>query len=428
VNKPKSLNTFLILWVGITLSTIGSQMTNFAVTLWAWEATEKATPLALILFFTQTPRIIASLFAGIIVDTWNRKYLMMLGDSVSAISTVIILGLLLTDNLQIWHLYLTGAINGLFSYFQDLAFSTSMAMIVPKEHYTRATVMEDYLTYSGGEILAPFLATFIYYKSGLSGVLIIDLLTFICAIFTVVIVKIPQPSVNINHQESIYKKLTFGFRYIFNHPSLLMLLIFLLTTNFISNIAWGIFPAMILARSNNSGEILASVQGAMGLGGVIGGIAFTFWGGFKNRVNGLLVGNILTEFSSCLIGLFKIPYLWMLSGFLMSIFAPLIGSSNQSIWLSKVEPSIQGRVFASRYFIAQVMSPLGLLISGFLADNFFEQNLKYLTMFTPIFGNSEGSGMAFQYALFSSLGIIISLIFYRFKVLRNLEKIFPDIS
>ncbi len=426
MNKAQNLNTFLILWVGITLSTIGSQMTNFAVTLWAWEATEKATPLALILFFTQTPRIIASLFAGVIVDSWNRKYLMMLGDSVSAISTVIILWLLLTNNLQIWHLYLTGAINGLFSYFQDLAFSTSMALIVPKEYYTRATVMEDYLTYSGGEILAPFLATFFYYQSGLKGVLVIDLLTFLCAIFTVIIVKIPQPKINITRRESIYQKLTFGFRYIFNHSSLLSLLLFLLTANFISNIAWGIFPAMILARSNNSGEILASVQGAMGLGGVLGGIAFTFWGGFKNRVNGLLLGNILTEFSSCLIGLFKIPFLWMVSGFLMSFFAPLIGSSNQSIWLSKIEPSIQGRVFASRYFIAQVMSPLGLLISGFLADNFFEKYISNFPRLTPIFGNSEGAGMAFQYALFSSLGIIISLIFYRFKVLRNLEKIFPD--
>lgn len=426
MNKSKNLNTFLILWVGITLSTIGSQMTNFAVTLWAWEATEKATPLALILFFTQTPRIIASLFAGVIVDSWNRKYLMMLGDSIAAISTVGILTLLLTDNLQIWHLYFTGAINGLFSYFQDLAFSTSMAMIVPKEHYTRATVMEDYLTYSAGEILAPFLATFIYYQSGLKGVLIIDLLTFFCAIFTVITVKIPQPKVTIIHRESIYQKLTFGFRYIFNHPSLLILLIFLLTTNFISNIAWGIFPAMILARSNNSGEILASVQGAMGLGGVIGGIAFTFWGGFKNRVNGLLLGNILTEFSSCLIGLFKISFLWMFSGFLMSFFSPLIGSSNQSIWMSKIDPSIQGRVFASRYFIAQVMSPLGLLISGFLADNFFEPNIKYLTIFMPIFGSNNGSGMALQYSIFSGLGVIITLLFYRLKILRNLEKILPD--
>ncbi|PHV61918.1 MFS transporter [Cyanobacterium aponinum] len=426
MNKAKNLNTFLILWIGITLSTIGSQMTNFAVTLWAWEATEKATPLALILFFTQTPRIIASLFAGVIVDSWNRKYLMMLGDSVSAISTVIILGLFLTNNLQIWHLYLTGAINGLFSYFQDLAFSTSMTMIVPKEHYTRATVMEDYLTYSGGEILAPFLATFIYYQFNLKGVLIIDLLTFLCAIFTVIIVKVPQPQATVNHRESIYNKLTFGFRYIFSHPSLLSLLLFLLSANFVSNIAWGIFPAMILARSNNSGEILAYVQGTMGLGGVIGGIAFTFWGGFKNRVNGLLLGNILTEFSSCLIGLFKIPYLWMLSGFFMSFFAPLIGSSNQSIWLSKIDPSIQGRVFASRYFIAQVMSPLGLLISGFLADNFFEKNISYFSFLNPIFGNEEGAGMALQYALFSACGIIITLFFYRLSRLRNLEKILPD--
>ncbi|MBF2058128.1 MAG: MFS transporter [Cyanobacterium sp. T60_A2020_053] len=427
MDKPKNLNTFLILWVGITLSTIGSQMTNFAVTLWAWEATEKATPLALIVFFVQTPRIIASLFAGVIVDSYNRKYLMMLGDSIAGVSTIIILYLLVTDNLQIWHLYFTGAINGLFSYFQDLAFSTSMAMIVPKKDYTRATVMEDYLTYSAGEILAPFLATFFYYRSGLSSVLIIDLITFLIAIFTVIIVKIPQPKKEFNHYESLPQRLSFGFRYIFNHPSLLALLLFLLTANFFSNIAWGIFPAMILARSNNSGEVLALVQGALGVGGVVGGIIFTLWRGFKNRVNGLLLGNILTEFSSFCLALFNVPAWWMLSGFFMSFFSPLIGSSNQSIWLSKVDPSFQGRVFASRYFIAQVMSPFGLLISGLLADNFFEPLFNNSNILSPIFGTAEGAGMAFQYTIFSFLGIIITIVFWQLDISKNLEKNVPDI-
>jgi len=421
MNQPKNLNTFLTLWVGITLSTIGTQMTNFAITLWAWEATEKATPLALIIFFVQAPRIIASLFAGIIVDSFNRKYLMMLGDTVAGISTMAILTLLLTDNLQIWHLYCTGAVNGLFSYFQDLAFSTSMVMIVPKKDYARATVMEDYLTYSGGEILAPFLATFFYYQQGLSSILIIDLLTFFIAIFTVIIVQIPQPPHNFNHQENLRDKLTFGFRYIFNKSSLLALLIFLLIANFVSNIAWGIFPAMILARTNNSGTILAMIQGAMGIGGVVGGISLTLWRGFRNRVKGLLLGNFLTEFNSVLIGIFQLPSFWMVSAFFMSFFAPLVGSCNQSIWLSKVEPSIQGRVFASRYFIAQIMSPVGLLISGFLADNVFEKYFNSGSIFNFIFGAGEGSGMALQYSLFSFVGVIVTLIAFRFRVLNDLE-------
>ncbi|MEM7716100.1 MAG: MFS transporter, partial [Cyanobacteria bacterium P01_A01_bin.68] len=53
------MRTFLIIWIGQLASLLGSEMTNFALTIWAWEVTEQATPLSLILFFTQTPRIIA---------------------------------------------------------------------------------------------------------------------------------------------------------------------------------------------------------------------------------------------------------------------------------------------------------------------------------------------------------------------------------
>ena len=82
-------------------------MSEFALTLWAWELTGSATALALVGFFSLLPRIFISIFAGIIVDRFNRKYLMMLGDAIAAISTVGILLLHLTGNLAIWHLYLS---------------------------------------------------------------------------------------------------------------------------------------------------------------------------------------------------------------------------------------------------------------------------------------------------------------------------------
>ena len=128
------MRTFLIIWIGQLASLLGSEMTNFALTIWAWEVTEQATPLSLILFFTQTPRIIAALFAGVLVDRMNRKKLMILGDLVAGFSTIAILILYLTNNLQIWHLYLSADVNGLLGYLQTLAYYTSLSIIVPKQH------------------------------------------------------------------------------------------------------------------------------------------------------------------------------------------------------------------------------------------------------------------------------------------------------
>jgi hypothetical protein len=98
--------------------------------------------------------------------------------------------------------------------------------------------------------------------------------------------------------------------------------------------------------------------------------------------------------------------------------------------MSKVEPGVQGRVFASRFLIAQITSPIGLAIAGPLADYVFEPAMQPSGMLAGIlgsvFGTGEGSGMALQYTLFSLLGSAIGLGGYLFPVLRDVEKLVRD--
>ena len=95
------MRTFTLIWFGQLVSAIGSRMTFFALTLWAWEATGSATALALVGLFFQLPQIPTTLFAGVIVDRFNRKTLMLLGDATTAIATLIIGGLSLTQQIKI---------------------------------------------------------------------------------------------------------------------------------------------------------------------------------------------------------------------------------------------------------------------------------------------------------------------------------------
>ncbi|MGD1807101.1 MFS transporter [Dapis sp. BLCC M126] len=430
--EPTSLQTFFIIWGGQLVSTIGSNMTSFAIAIWAWELTGKATPLSLILFFTQTPTVIAACFAGILVDRWNRKQLMIVGDAIAALSTIAILLLLLNNNLQIWHLYVTTAINGLFGYFQSLAYSASMSTIVPKQHYARCSAMSS-LKLASSVILGPALAGAFYPIISLKGILLIDVITCIIAGTTLLLVHIPQPSIpkieNFSDNK-ILPELTFGFRYIFARPSLLALLTFLLTNNFVDKVGMAVFSSMILARTNNNPEILASVNIAFGVGASIGAMMFSIWGGPKLRIHGILIGTGVTQFAKILFSLAREPLIWIVTATSGGFFMPWLGSCNQAIWLSKVEPGIQGRIFASRFLIAQITTPLGLGISGPLADNIFEPAMEtggsLANIFGGLFGTGAGAGMALQIALFSGLGIVICLCGYSFHNLRNVEFILPD--
>jgi DHA3 family macrolide efflux protein-like MFS transporter len=437
-HQPISLRTFLIIWAGQFASILGSQMTSFAVTIWAWELTERATPLSLIIFFTRVPTVIAATFAGILVDRWNRKWLMLAGDAIAGLSTIVILLLWWTQSLEIWHLYVTSAVNSFFGYFQGLAYSASMSMIVPKQHYMRATAMDSYLTPFGSDILAPALAATLYAIGGLSSVLTVDLVTFMIAVLTLLTVYIPQPSRNEADageteqmgDRPLWRELTFGFRYLLQQPSLLALLGYLMASVLVSTMTSPIYAPMILARSGNDAGVLASVQSAAGMGGVVGAVVLSSWGGSKRRIHGLLLGNALAYGNEVILGLLRSPVVWLPVSFLGAFFSPFVGSSNQAIWLAKVKPDVQGRVFATRFLIAQIIAPLGLIISGPLADRVFEPAMMpdgaLAGLLGGLFGTGTGAGMALQYSLICFLGVLIGLGGYGFRPLRDVETIVPD--
>ncbi len=175
-------------------------------------------------FFSLLPSIIITPISGVIVDRFNRKFLMMVGDTVAVFSTIVILLLHLTNNLQIWHFYITGAIVGTFNQFQFLAYSASVSLMIPKKHYTRASSLQFVSGY-GSNIIAPALAGYLYTIIGFLGIWLIDIFTFAIAISSLLFVSIPQPPPTKNESEiNIWQDLGFGWRYITTNKNLLALL------------------------------------------------------------------------------------------------------------------------------------------------------------------------------------------------------------
>jgi len=432
--SPTSMRTFSILWCGQMVSTIGSYMTAFTLTIWAWELTGQATALALVAFFTQVPRVLVSPLAGVIVDRYNRKLLMMVGDGVAAFSSLAILLLFLAGHLQIWHLYVAGVLEGTFGQIQELAATASITMLVPKQHYTRATGMISTLHY-GSNIIAPALASVLYSIIGLSGILSIDIITFAVAVSTVLFVDIPQPHVEDTQNQPQSpkfncKELIFGFKYIFSRPSLLALLIVAALFQFAHDLGAALYSPMILARSGNNTQVLGSVAAAAGVGGVVGAIFVSTWGAPKHKIHGLLLGMIGAGLSKIVFGLNRMPLIGIVAQFCSSLNFPLMGSCRDAIWLSKVNLNLQGRVFATRATIMLVTSAIAPLIAGFLADRVLEPAMmpggNLANIFGSIFGTGHGAGIALLYVLTSICLLLVGLGGYTFKNLREVENNLPD--
>ena len=149
--KPSGMKTFMVMWVGQLVSLLGSAMSGFAIPIWLFGETERVQELALLGLAFMLPLIIMSPIAGTIVDRNNRKAMMMLSDLAAGLTTIAIFILMATDSLQIWHLYITSAINGTFQTFQWPAYSAAISVMIPKEQYGRAHGLTS-LAKNGSEI------------------------------------------------------------------------------------------------------------------------------------------------------------------------------------------------------------------------------------------------------------------------------------
>ncbi|MEM6256491.1 MAG: MFS transporter, partial [Cyanobacteria bacterium P01_D01_bin.156] len=318
-------------------------------------------------------------------------------------------------------------VNGLFGYIQNLAYSASVSLLVPEKHYTRAAAFEAALT-SGSFIVAPAAAGVMYAATGLRGILAIDLVTFAIAITTLSLVTIPHPALSDARPDAdtAIQRLTFGARYLWRHPGLKSLLCFFLISNFIDGLCFTILFPMVLSRLDNNTSILGTLSSFFGIGGLIGGSILSVWGGPKRRIHGVLMGNTLWKITLIVLGLAQRTQTYLGTALIGGLFAPLSGSCGSAIWRSKVEPGIQGRVFAARYLITQLSTTLGAALSGLIADGIFEPAMQpgepLAQILGNIFGVGAGAGMAVQVALFAICGVLVALGAYGFKRLRRIEE------
>ncbi|MCX7802616.1 MAG: MFS transporter [Meiothermus ruber] len=427
------LRGFTLVALGQLVSLVGSGMSQFALTVWAFEKTGLATSLALMGFFYMVPLILISPLAGAWVDRGNRKLMMMLSDLGAAGGTLVVFLLYLSGNLEIWHLYVVGTLNGLTSAFQWPAYSAAISTMVHKRDYARANGLLS-LAESASGIGAPILAGILLGLVGLRGILLLDLLTFAAAFTTLMLVHVPQPKPSAAGRESrgsLLGEALYGFRFIFARPSLLGLQTVFLLGNLVANLGSAIMAAMILARTASSETALATVQSAAGVGGVLGGVLLSTWGGPRRKVHGVLLGWVLSSlFGSVLLGLGQSVWAWAACAFIFALIVPILNGSNQAIWQAKVPPDVQGKVFAARRMIAWVAGPLAMLVAGPLADRVLTPAMMPGGALADIFGGlvgvGPGAGMALLLVISGLLGMVVGLGGYLFRVIREAEELIPD--
>lgn len=426
---PQGMRTFLVIWIGQLVSMLGSGLTSFALGVWIFQQTGKATPFALTVLFANLPRILLLPVAGSLADRWNRRLVMIFSDVGNALVTISIFVLISFGSLQFWHIYLIVTLGSIFSAFQEPAYSASITMIVPKANLSRANGMMQ-LGQAMEAIITPIIAGVLFVAIGLRGILMIDFVTFLFAVGTLLLIRIPQPELTepTNAKPSVWADARFGWDYLKARPGLFGLLWYFAMVNFLLNWSGVLAGPLILSRFPAS--TLGTIQMFVGMGMLAGGILSSVWAA-KRKIPATIGAIGLALLGMIFAGLRPSPFfvggglLWLM------IFIPLASASSQAVFQSKVAPEIQGRVFSIRSMIARSVMPIAYLSAGPLADRVFgplmEANGAWANTFLgTLLGTGPGRGIGLMFAISALTGILVSILAFSNRHIRNTEEELPD--
>ncbi|NET37740.1 MAG: MFS transporter [Cyanothece sp. SIO1E1] len=422
--------TFILVWFGQVISLIGSGLTGFALGVWVYQTTGSVTQFSLIYLFTELPAILVAPVAGAIADRWDRRWVMILSDTGSGLSTVAIALLLWLGQLEIWQIYLAMAVSSTCKGFQQPAYYASPTLLVAKEHFGRANGMIQ-LGKAADHLFAPILAGVLVGLIQVRGVILIDFATFCFALFTLLVVRFPKhqqsPEVQMA-QNSLWQDIGYGWNYILARPGLLMMLMFFVATNFTIGLAQVLVTPMVLSFAD--AQVLGRILSLGGSGWLLGAILMSTWGGPKRRVYGVFGFELLLGVAILVAGLRPSPLLITAAAFTLFFCVPMITGCSNAIWQVKVAPAVQGRVFAMRGAIAWASFPLAYLLAGPLADQVFQPLLSpnglLASSVGQLIGVGAGRGIGLLFIIIGIFIILATSATYQYPRIRLVEDELPD--
>jgi DHA3 family macrolide efflux protein-like MFS transporter len=433
VNRPvaRGLRAFTIIWLGQVVSLCGSALSSFAVGVWVYQKTGSATQFALIALFAMLPGLLLAPLAGALLDRFDRRALMLLADSGAGLATLSLALLLWAGRLDVWHVYVVVAISRIFDSLKVPALSASTTLIVPKAQLPRASGMAQ-VGPAVAQIVGPVIAGALLVLIGLEGVVVIDFATFLVAAATILPFAIPRPAASAAGsvgRGSLWREALSGWAYIRERPGLLGLLAFFAGSYFSLGMVQVLLTPLVLSFTTPA--VLGTVLSVATSGLLISGLAISVWGVPRQRVRAILVCTLMQGLFLFAGGFRPSAVLVTVGAFVVLCGTPVVRACSEVLWQTRVEPDIQGRVFAIRRMIGGSTLPLAALVAGPLADHVFDPLLlpggALAGNVGRLIGVGKGRGIGLLFMVLGLLTVVTVGLGFLSPRLRRLEVELPEV-
>ncbi|MFH0850288.1 MAG: MFS transporter [Candidatus Bathyarchaeota archaeon] len=373
MSSERPMRPFMIVFAGQAFSLFGSRLVQFSLVWWITETTGLASTLAFASIVAMLPQVLLGPFAGVLVDRWNRKTVMMVSDSFIALVVVALAFLYGTGTVRLWHVFLAMFIRSLGGAFQWPAMQATTTLMVDKESLSRVAGMNQSLQ-GLAAIVAPPLGAFLMQVIPIQIILLIDVATAVLAVGPLFFIKVPQPIREVTEVlglKTVLSDMREGARFVWSWRGLRVIMGMSMIINFLMSPAFSLLPLVVTNHFDGGAVELGWLQSANGVGMIAGGLLLGAWGGFRKRIvtamtSIIVSGVFIVAFS------FMPPELFLTAVGCVFVFAVFNAMANGTFFSSMqavIPPEMQGRVFTILMSLSGGMTPIGLAFAGPVSDS-----------------------------------------------------------
>jgi MFS family permease len=365
--RSLSHRNFRLFFLGQGISLIGTWMQQIAMSWVVFQLTGASFQLGLVLFCGQIPSLFLSPLAGVLIDRWSRRRLLLLTQSLAMIQAFTLAALDMTGTIAVWQILPLSVFLGVVNTFDIIGRQTFLTeMVTDRNDLSNAIALNSSLM-NIARLLGPSLAGLLLAETNASVCFLVNGVSYFAVLLALLAMRV-APHITRHNGKGLREELREGFFYAFHFLPIRVILLVCCTASMVGGSYNVILPEYAVQILHGNARTLGMMSTAAGLG-ALGGALFL---AARNSVVGLgrwiWIGLVL-------MGIGFIAFAWATQFWMAFTALTIIGfglmvqiAASNTLLQTIVEEDKRGRIMSFFTMAFLGMAPLGSLLTGYLAE------------------------------------------------------------
>lgn len=399
------MKKFLMIWIGELISSIGSGMTAFALSIYVYERTGSVSYVSLVTLLAYLPTILLSPLGGVLADRYDRRLLMMIGDLFSGMGLMYILWQIQIGTKSMMPIFIGVTFNAVFVALLEPSFRATITDLLTEEEYAKASGMVQ-MAGNAKYLISPALAGILLAEADIRLILLLDISTFFVTVTMVALVRKTIQKLVKKQTVGLGREMKQGLDVITGNKGTTSLVIIMAFVCFFIGFVQTLMGPMVLAVSD--AKTVGIMESVCAVGMLVGSVWIGIVGIKKNYAKVLCVAGICCGIFMALAGVSTNLIFTGTAVFLFFLSLPFMNTCADVLVRVSIPNELQGRAWGMISLLTQAGTVIAYASCGVLSDYLFEPMLSENGILAGsigrLIGTGEGRGIGFLLIL-SGIGM-----------------------